>query len=198
MKSLVMLLVIISPGVFAQQAIPALNDQNLKLNERYQIMKSKSQTYGDYKVIKETVLESFWKTTMDSVNKSKSLLQESRESNKVLETQLKNSIAELKQKELAIEEITYAGTHINVFGIDFHKAVFVTFVTLVILGLLVVLGVITGRLKMIYLAMRDKIETVNILSQEFETYKRKALEKQMKLSRELQDERNKIHDLHRA
>lgn len=198
MKSLAIFLLILSPGVFAQQAIQAPNEQNLKLNERYLVMKSKSQTYGDYKVIKETVLEGFWKTTMDSVNKSKSLLQEARESNKVLEMQLKNSLLELKQKEKSIEEITYAGTHINVFGIDFHKAVFVSFVTLVILGLLVVLGVISGRLKMIYHAMRDKIETVNILSQEFETYKRKALEKQMKLSRELQDERNKIHDVHRA
>ena len=198
MKVLAALLLLISSQLFAQQSISAVSDQNLKLVDRYQQMKLKSQTYGDYKVIKETTLDEFWRITMDSVKKTKILLRESHEANDLVSTQLKNYLVEIKQKEMTIEEITYAGTHINVLGIDFHKAVFVSFALLVIVGLLVVLGVITGRLKLIYYAMKDKMETVNILSQEFETYKRKALEKQMKLSRELQDERNRILELRRA
>lgn len=168
------------------------------MNEQYLQMKVKSQTYGEYKVIKETILDAFWKTTTDSVKKGKSLLSEVREGNVLLLAQLQSAQFEIKQKDQSIEELTHAGTHINVLGLDLHKGVFVSFALLTILGLLVVLGLISGRLKLIYLAMKDKMETVTILSQEFETYKRKALEKQMKLSRELQDERNRLLELRRA
>lgn len=198
MKLLAVILVFVSNLLFAQQPVEPVNEQSLKLNERYLLMKGKSQTYGEYKVIKETTLDAFWKTTMDTVKKGKSLLSEVRDANALLQAQLQSAQLEVKQKDQSIEELTHAGTHINVLGLDLHKGVFVSFALLTILGLLVLIGLISGRLKMIYYAMKDKMETVNMLSQEFENYKRKALEKQMKLSRELQDERNKIHDLHRA
>jgi hypothetical protein len=198
MKPLAIFLVFLSQSLFAQPSTEGVNEQSLKLNERYAQMKLKSQTYGEYKVIKETTLDAFWKTTTDSVKKGKSLLSEVREANALLQAQLQSAQLEMKQKDQSIEELTHAGTHINVLGLDLHKGVFVSFALLTILGLLVVLGLISGRLKLIYLAMKDKMETVTILSQEFETYKRKALEKQMKLSRELQDERNRLLELRRA
>ncbi len=198
MRPLVIFLIFVSSSLFAQQPVEPVKEQSLKLNEQYLQMKVKSQTYGEYKVIKETILDAFWKTTTDSVKKGKSLLSEVREGNVLLLAQLQSAQFEIKQKDQSIEELTHAGTHINVLGLDLHKGVFVSFALLTILGLLVVLGLISGRLKLIYLAMKDKMETVTILSQEFETYKRKALEKQMKLSRELQDERNRLLELRRA
>jgi hypothetical protein len=198
MKPLAIFLVFLSQSLFAQQPTEAINEQSLKLNERYLQMKVKSQTYGEYKVIKETILDAFWKTTTDSVKKGKSVLSEVREANALLQAQLQSAQLEMKQKDQSIAELTHAGTHINVLGLDLHKGVFVSFALLTIIGLLVFLGLISGRLKMIYQAMKDKMETVTILSQEFETYKRKALEKQMKLSRELQDERNRLLELRRA
>lgn len=198
MKPLAIFLVFVSGVLFGQQPVEPVKEQSLKLNEQYLQMKVKSQTYGEYKVIKETILDAFWKTTTDSVKKGKSLLSEVREGNVLLLAQLQSAQFEIKQKDQSIEELTHAGTHINVLGLDIHKGVFVSFALLTILGLLVGLGLISGRLKLIYLAMKDKMETVTILSQEFETYKRKALEKQMKLSRELQDERNRLLELRRA
>ncbi len=198
MKPLVIFLVFLSPSLFAQQPTEGINEKSLKLNERYLQMKVKSQTYGEYKVIKETTLDAFWKTTTDSVKKGKWLLSEVREANALLQAQLQSAQLEMKQKDQAIEELTHAGTHINVLGLDLHKAVFVSFALLTIVGLLIVLGLISGRLKLIYHAMKDKMETFNMLSEEFEAYKRKALEKQMKLSRELQDERNRLLELRRV
>jgi hypothetical protein len=197
MKTTVIFLLFLAPSLFAQPS-PELNEQNLKLSERYLQMKVKSQTYGEYKVIKETILDAFWRTTTDSVKMGKSLLSDVREANALLQAQLQSAQLEIKQRDESIEELTHAGTHINVLGLDLHKGVFVSFSLLTILGLLVILGLISGRLKMIYHTMKDKMETFNILSEEFENYKRKALEKQMKLSRELQDERNRIHELRRA
>ncbi len=198
MKPLVIFLIFLSQSLFAQQPTEGINEQSLKLNEQYLQMKVKSQTYGEYKVIKETTLDAFWKITTDSVKKGKWLLSEVREANALLQAQLQSAQLEMKQKDQAIEELTHAGTHINVLGLDLHKAVFVSFALLTIVGLLIVLGLISGRLKLIYHAMKDKMETFNMLSEEFEAYKRKALEKQMKLSRELQDERNRLLELRRV
>lgn len=198
MKPLAIFLVFLSQALFAQQPTEAINEQSQKLNERYLQMKVKSQTYGEYKVIKETILDAFWKTATDSVKKGKSVLSEVREANALLQAQLQSTQLEMKQKDQSIEELNHAGTHINVLGLDLQKGVFVSFALLTIIGLLVFLGLISGRLKRIYQAMKDKMETATILSQEFETYKRKALEKQTKLSRELQDERNRLLELRRA
>ncbi len=51
---------------------------------------------------------------------------------------------------------------------------------------------------MIYQSLREKMDAENMISKEFENYKRKALDKQMKLSRELQNERNKMAEMKSA
>jgi hypothetical protein len=43
--------------------------------------------------------------------------------------------------------------------------------------------------------MKEKELIAHTLTQEFEEYKKKALEKQTKLSRELQNERNRLVDM---
>ncbi|HRG08803.1 MAG TPA: hypothetical protein PLJ08_09515, partial [Cyclobacteriaceae bacterium] len=58
----------------------------------------------------------------------------------------------------------------------------------------IIVGV-TARLKMLQASVKDKAQVADSLTHEFEEYKRKALERQTKLSRELQNERNKLVEL---
>ena len=58
---------------FSQKASDALQG-NYSLRDRYYLMKSSSQTYGDYKVIKQNVLDGVWKILQDSVASSKAAL----------------------------------------------------------------------------------------------------------------------------
>lgn len=68
-----------------------------------------------------------------------------------------------------------------------------------VLGLMVAgLVLLITRMQQLNLAMSEKSEMLSIISSEYEDYKRRSLEKQMKLSRELQSERNRLMELQRV
>lgn len=187
---------------FSAQAQPAaqeaLDNSNLTLHDRYESMKTKSQTYGDYKVIKEYILDGVWKISIDSIRANKVLLRGANTTISTLQTEVSRLQAELQQKEASMEEIVTASTHISVMGIDVDKSLFKVIAGLTFVGLLVLLGLMTGKLKLMYLSIREKMELITITSSEFESYKKKALERQTRLSRELQTERNKLMELKRG
>ena len=180
----------------AQESVESVSERST-LRERFVIMKAKSQTYGDYKVVKETVLDGVWKITMDSINSGKAVLRDTRNRVSALENELQNIQATLKQKEASMVEITYDGTHINVLGISFEKGTFVGMVAIIVLALLALLGIIFARLNSQNASLREKSELIETTNHEFEDYKRKALDRQTKISRELQNERNKLMEIKR-
>lgn len=71
-------------------------------------------------------------------------------------------------------------------------------VVLVTLGLAVLLAGLAGKLKLMHTSVQEKNDLINTTLRELEEYKRKALDKQTKLSRELQNERNKVMELRRT
>ena len=183
---------LLSVSAFGQEEIPE------NLQERFNYMKEKSQTYNDYKVIKGTVLDGVWKITMDSVKAQRVAIREANATIQKLNGDLATVNATIAEKDTALAEMEHDGTHINVIGIDIHKYTFISITGFVFLGLLVLAGLLFIRLKFISTSIREKTEAVDLLSNEFEEYKRNALDKQMKLSRELQDERNKLQELGHA
>ena len=170
----------------------------MTLDERYQVMKARGQTYEDYKVIKEFVLDGVWKITKDSIRSNKMLQQTGRETIAKLETELKHSQGALQQKEADQAGIVFDSTHISLLGISMTKGMFLGLVALVVLGLFLLLGLMFGRLKIMQVSLQEKTDLANSTNSEFEEYKRKSLDKQTKLSRELQNERNKLLELKRS
>ena len=94
-----------------------------------------------------------------------------------------------------MKEIVHASTHIRVLGIDFDKGFFAGMVGIILLILGLVIAGIVYTMKMIRKNLTEKEDLMNTLSAEYEDYKRKAMDKQTKLSRELQNERNKLQEL---
>ncbi len=181
----------------AQPGAEALAKDNKTLQERFFLLKTKSQTFKDYKVIKETVFDGMWNVINDSLKASKQRMNDARAKIASLDASVKQIELQLQQKQASMQEVEHASTHISVLGIDFTKGFFITFATIILLGLLAFIGVLIARLKIIHKSYREKADTVNELSHEYEDFKRKAMDKQTKLSRELQDERNKLQSLQR-
>ena len=181
--------------VFAQTAADALRNDNQTLRERYLLMKTKSQNYQEYKVIKENILDGMWKIVQDSVFAKQATIRKSQAEITSLQAELNKNIEALKAKEDSMKDIVHASTHITVLGIDFNKGFFAAMfgIFLLIAGL-VIAGVVYS-MKMIRKNMVEKEELANSISAEYEEYKRKAMDKQTKLSRELQNERNKLQEL---
>lgn len=188
------IIILIFSGVQAQNAVEATQG-NYSLKERYGIMKSKSQTFKDYKVIKESVLDGVWKIFQDSVQAKDAALRVARQNMDTLKGEVAKAQLALKQKEESVEEVVHASTHIRVLGIDFNKGVFITGVFVALASLALLVSVLFTRMKLLSKSLHEKKLAVNMVTHEFEDYKRKAMEKQTKLSRELQDERNKLQSL---
>lgn len=179
----------------AQRSAEALEPNEATLQERFLILRDKSESYSEYKVIRTYVLDGMWKITMDSLRAERAALREAQANIKKLQDEIAAVNATMKSKDEAVAQMEHDSSHISVLGIDFLKSVFLSTVGIIILGLMVLVGLLVARVKWVQSSMREKIENADALSHEFEEYKRNALEKQMKLSRELQDERNKLHDL---
>lgn len=192
MKIIVSILfMIMGVSSLAQPAIKAIEDKELNLKERYQVMKSGSQTYQDYKVIKEVILDGFWKITIDSISKQQAMIKAANGEIAALKNEVLAIQNDLKAQHASVEGITFESNHISVLGIPFGKGTFIFLVAAVIAGLALTLFVMLGRMRILNSGMKEKTLIAHTLTQEFEEYKRKALEKQTKLSRELQNERNK-------
>jgi FtsZ-binding cell division protein ZapB len=197
MKHTILLLicVLVVASVSAQTAADALKNDNQTLRERYLVMKNKSQNYQDYKVIKENLLDGWWKIVLDSLVAKQAAISQKQSEISKLQTELSKSMESLKAKEASMQDVVHASTHITVLGIDFSKGFFAGIVGLIILGLAAVIGVLVYTIQMSRRTMKEKAELATSISAEYEDYKRKAMEKQTKLSRELQNERNKLHEL---
>jgi hypothetical protein len=193
MRMLLVLLVWMSAmQVSFAQEIEGL-PENPTLKERFLYIKSKSQSYGAYKVVKETTLDGVWKIAQDTIAAKEASIQRAQQNINKLKGELANSMQALKDKEKSMEQIQHVSTHINVIGIDFNKGTFITTVAIIIASLLVLLGLFFGRMKLQSNSLSERNLAVSALTHEFEEYKQRAMERQTKLSRELQDERNKLH-----
>lgn len=199
MKKLIYLIILVFPELtFAQLAAKALEDDKLELKERYQVMKTNSQTYEDYKVIKEFILDGFWKIAVDTISRKEAQLTEVRKKITDLQAELAAAHQQLAQQKASVEGITFDSEHISVLGVHFGKGMFLVIALVVVAALVTIIVGITARLKMLQASVKDKANVADSLTHEFEEYKRKALERQTKLSRELQNERNKLVELGRG
>lgn len=185
------LLVLLCTTGFAQKPSDALTGDH-SLDERYLIMKSKSQSYGAYKVIKESTLDGVWKISLDSLEGKKKALAAANGGIKDLQNQLSEKQAVLTEKEKSMAAIVHDSTHIEVIGISMLKGTFITIAAIAIAALLFLLVLVIGRMKLQANALSERNQAVSALTSEFEDYKHRAMDKQTKLSRELQDERNKL------
>ena len=189
-----LILFILTVSVANGQQESAALEGNYPLNERFQVLKSKSQNYREYKVIRENVLDEFWKIVRDSVAQKQAAISSRDKNIQDLKKELSETQATLKDKEASMQEIVHDSTHINVLGINFSKSVFITTVGLIFGALALVVLLMSGRLKLIQSSLKERADAFTSLSAEFEEYKRKAMEKQTKLSRELQTERNRLSE----
>ena len=128
-----------SLSLFAQAPSVTPELKNASLQERYQLMKSTSQTFQDYKVIKEIWLDKEWKIMIDSVKSGRARLREAKAESAKLESQLLTTQLTLKQREASMAATEHAASHIDFVGIDFNKAAFTGLAIAIIVGLMVLI-----------------------------------------------------------
>lgn len=165
---------------------------NHSLNERFEIMKDKAESYNDYKVIKNSILNGVWKINMDSIAKAKADLRSANATIAKLNNEIKGAADKVKAAEASLQESAYERTHMNLFGMPITKSVFVTTSLVIIAALVIALLTVFSTFNVLRRSNREKELTIHGIMSEFDAFRKKALEKEVKISRELQSERNKL------
>jgi hypothetical protein len=177
---------------YAQQPVQkAVDDKNLSLDARYKEMKSASQTFKDYKVIKETVLDKVWKIATDTIAKTEQQLVQAQTEIDSLKEEVSAMRKSMSDQEASIKDVVYDSTHISLLGIPFLKSIFILLVAAIIVGLAFLISLVFARMKIANSLVKEKTLIADSIAHEFEEFKKRSMEKHTKLSRELQNERNK-------
>ncbi|MTI21177.1 hypothetical protein E1176_09115 [Fulvivirga sp. RKSG066] len=164
------------------------------LDEQFESLKEDSETFKSYKVIDQSKLNAFWNMTMDSVRNLKAEKATIANDSKSKDNTITDINSTLETKNAQIEELETQISTIEVFGLDVSKSSFIFFSFFTIGALIIVLAGILYKYKDNNRIARVKVKEYEKLHHDFEEYKRTALDKQMKLRRDLQTERNKLEE----
>ena|ERR1700744_5378249 len=195
---LTLILPAVLPAIVKAQAVPRYHKPT---HEDTLLMRDKSIN-GQYKYLltkiyhyQEPQLSSFYKALKDTIDATKGKLKETQaklDAQTKTTSDLQSDVSD-KEKSLAVSNSRV--NSVNFLGIYIDKSVY----NMIMWGLVIALGITAAIV--IYRsgsASREakyRINLYNELEEEFKTYKAKANEKEKKLARELQTERNKIDEL---
>ena len=165
------------------------------LSSQYTDLVEGSESFKEYKVIKKTKIRGFWNVVEDSLSVYRTNISQLNNTIIGKDNEISGLSQMIEEKDQALEEASFEQEHIKFIGIDFGKKTFIIFNLVIIFGLLGGLIFAISRMKVSNkLALQKRKEFVK-LDSELQEYKKGALDKQMKLRRELQTERNKIEEL---
>ena len=165
------------------------------LKEQFYDLKNKSNSWNGYKVIKDDKLISFWETVEDSITTKEDTIVK-------LEGIIKEKNQKISEQENAlkvandkIKDIQFDIAHIDVFGVSMDKSNYVIISWTIIILLILALLVSIVRTKQSISISKKKKTDFEELNEEFEEYKKRVLEKETKIRRQLTTEMNKVEEL---
>jgi len=175
----------IQPTAKPDSAAAATTFTDKSLNGQYQYLLSKVYHY------QQPLISALWKNASDTLNANRSKL-------KAAVNKLGLQAKTIDSLNSEVADAAAANTRVNgidVFGILLSKTTY----NLVVWGLVALFGIIAivviARSGSHRREARYRIQLYNELEDEFKAFKTKANDKEKKLARELQTERNKLDDL---
>jgi hypothetical protein len=171
----------------AQMDPSQLNDKSL--NSQYQYLLTKVFHY------QQPLLAALWKNAMDTLNASKNHLKEAQAKLGSQSKAVDSLKTTMTSKDQSLSESNAKADAISVFGVLVSKSNYNVVMFCLVGGLaaaLVIVIITTAKHKH---EAKYRTELYEEIEEEYKTFKAKAHEKELKLARELQTERNKLDDL---
>ncbi len=168
------------------------------LDLQFQELKNSSETFEVYKVIRSTRLDNFWAVVMDSVSEANSEISSLDASISELQNELEQQQQDLASLQAQLEESETKNSTINFLGADIIKWVYHTIVWVIIAILSVVAVVVFTMYQRSHVVTAKAVDDLRKMTNEFENFKDKSREKQVKLKRELQTAVNNLDEFKRS
>ena len=179
----------------AQQAETPEYAPPSNLQDQFVYLKEQSSTYKDKKIIREARLNQLWANVQDSLAQVRKRLTTTQGRINAQNEEISGLNEKLDAQQQAVDDSEHASTHITVLGMDMLKESFLSFfwITASILTLLL-LGALYQYRNSKQVTSKTQYN-LRAIQRELEDFRKKSLEKERKLRRELQTERNRVEEL---
>lgn len=155
----------------------------------------KSGTYQEYKVVKKTSIANFRKQLSEKKASFENEIHALEGEISKQKDQIENLKRELNLTQNALSKVQEEKDSMQFFGNNLNKSIYQSIVFGLIGFLVFILIILIIKFKSNSVATKEAKEALERTDKSFEDYKRNALEKQQKLGRQLQDEKNKVNKL---
>lgn len=194
MKSIFVLIVSLFciTGIYAQTEV---TEQASSAVEELKMVIDDSNNFEQYKVVNRNNVYAAIDNVfieMDSLNAEIKKLKDSIDSQEETIGQLQS---ELSNSEEQLAEVQNQKDEILFLGLSFTKSSYQLLVWSIIILLVLLVLFLIFQYKRSHLLTKEAKQSLKNLDADYENYKRVALEKQQKLGRQLQDEKNKVQKL---
>ncbi|WP_316799878.1 hypothetical protein [Pedobacter frigidisoli] len=179
---------------FGQAKQDTSKNTDPSLNGQYEFMLRKSKSLYGARLINPTRLSSLWKSVNDTLRKERRELQVARQEIKTQTDNIAVLKGEVSGKENSLASANASVNEIKFLGISFNKGTYNTIVWALIILLAVGLAIVIIQSGKFRKEATYRTQLYQEVADEFQAHKVKAKDKEMKLARELQDERNKWDD----
>jgi hypothetical protein len=179
----------------AQNSQPVAPTGPQTLRQQYATLKSDLEVINGFRMVKLFEMDQFWRVIEDSLRIKRTAIHQGLLLTKQQAAEIETLKAQVAKIETDKQALATNVANIPVFGMSYSKAGFVTFTTFLVVGLVVLCGVLFVISKMAFKASRDSKKVSDDVYKEFEDYKHLAVEKNIKLSRELQNMKNRMAEL---
>ena len=161
------------------------------IDQEFSELIKNSNDFKGYKVVDYGELTALQNKTSEYTNDLKEEISAYEVSLQAQKENIKELKADLANVQAQLEEVTAEKDEISFLGIPFSKASFKTTMWGIIGVLLLTLALLVIRFRSNNARTREMKQKLQETEKEFEAYRVKALEKEQRMGRLLQDERNK-------
>lgn len=188
MKSFLITLLLLSVTISFSQV--TTEDTNSLENQFDKIYRT-STTYQVYKVISKDKYQRLKLNVLDSLDSSKKLISEKENLLKIERENIEKTKELLSKTQSDLDLANKKENSISLFGIQLSKLTYNLLLWSIIILLLLGLSYFIFKFLRSNILTREAQDNLEVVEQEFEQHRKKSLEREQKLRRQLQDEINK-------
>ena len=186
---MVMAVLFITSNIYSQTTTKLKDTVSVK--SQFEYLMDNSNTLQDYKVVRTAWLQKLKSNVLDSLSASKKRIFDNSSTMSSQNIVIDSLNIKLAAAETTISNLIAEKESISLFGIQFDKSVFKMLFFLIVISLLGALLFFITKFKQSNSITTQCKLSLKQAEEEFAIYKEKALEREQKAMRRLQDELNK-------
>ncbi|WP_127845017.1 V-type ATP synthase subunit I domain-containing protein [Psychroflexus aestuariivivens] len=166
--------------------------------EKFKSVVEDANNYQQYKVIEKTEINATIDLVEKAINDYEAKIADLEKNINTQNSEISSLKDEVSDLKAQLTELQNEKDEMRLFGLAFTKAKYNIIMWSIVAVLILLLLIFIYKYNRSMALTRQARENLKNLDEDYEEYKRVALEKQQKLGRQLQDEKNKVQKMNKG